>query len=99
MIKTVSASLLSTIAMVAAIDSTAQADQVIIPITKQAEDVKGIMPTPQHGQSMELVQTRWGQEIFRAEAVGEPPITKLEYSDFFVYFENETVIHTVIKYQ
>ena len=99
MIKIVTAALLSTIAITATIASTVQADEVIIPITKQAEDVKGIMPTPQHGQSMELVQARWGQAISRADAVGEPPITKLEYSDFFVYFENKTVIHTVIKYQ
>jgi hypothetical protein len=52
MIKIVTATLLSTIAITATIASTVQADEVIIPITKQAEDIKGIMPTPQHGQSM-----------------------------------------------
>ena len=79
--------------------TTLQADELIVPISKQAEDVKGIMPTPRQGQSMTLVQAKWGQAISRSETVGEPPITKLEYPDFFVYFENQTVIHTVIKYQ
>ena len=98
MIKTVISILLTVIAMTSAINSVAHADELFIPITKQAEDVKGIMPVPRQGESMAVVRGRWGQELSRSEAVGEPPITTLEYSDFFVYFENKTVIHTVIKY-
>jgi hypothetical protein len=99
MIKVVISLLLPAIAITSAINSLARADELVIPITKQAEDVKGIMPVPRQGESMTIVRTRWGQEISRSETVGEPPITTLEYSDFFVYFENEAVIHTVIKYQ
>jgi hypothetical protein len=98
MIKTVISILLTVIAMTSAINSVAHADELFIPITKQAEDVKGIMPVPRQGESMAVVRGRWGQELSRSETVGEPPITTLEYSDFFVYFENKTVIHTVIKY-
>jgi hypothetical protein len=97
MIKAINGLLFATIATV--FNSMAHAEELIIAITKQAEDVKGIMPTPNQGQSMAAVQARWGQEIARSETVGEPPIDKLEYGDFFVYFENETVIHTVIKYK
>jgi hypothetical protein len=79
--------------------SAVHAEGLVVPIATQAEDLKGIMPTPRQGDSMVTVQEKWGQEISRSEAVGEPPITKLEYQDFFVYFENETVIHTVIKYK
>jgi hypothetical protein len=99
MIRAAISILLPVIAITAAINSMAQAGELVIPITKQAEDVKGIMPVPRQGESMTLVQARWGQELSQSETVGEPPITKLEYSDFFVYFENKTVIHTVIKYQ
>ncbi|MFQ3323912.1 MAG: L-fucose mutarotase/ribose pyranase (RbsD/FucU family) [Pseudomonadales bacterium] len=97
MIKAINALLFATIATT--FTSMAHAEELIIPITKQAEDVKGIMPTPNQGQSMAAVQSIWGQEIARSKTVGEPPITKLEYADFFVYFENETVIHAVIKYK
>ena len=52
---------------------------------------------PGTGMSMEDVEGRYGAPVSRAPAVGEPPITRWEYSEFAVYFEHRTVIHSVLK--
>lgn len=52
---------------------------------------------PKRGMSMNTVESRWGQPIARRNAIGEPPITRWEYSEFVVYFEYSHVIHAVAK--
>ena len=52
---------------------------------------------PTHGMEMSQVEAAHGAPISRAPAVGDPPITRWDYTDFAVYFENQTVIHTVQK--
>ena len=52
---------------------------------------------PKRGMSMKTVESKWGQPIASRNAIGEPPITRWEYSTFVVYFEYSHVIHAVTK--
>ncbi|PCH65517.1 MAG: hypothetical protein COC04_01680, partial [Gammaproteobacteria bacterium] len=58
---------------------------------------EGVM-RPTRGMSMTDVEQKFGQPEQRSDAVGEPPITQWEYSDFNVYFEHSTVIHSVVPH-
>lgn len=53
------------------------------------------MAYPERGTSMSDVQSMSGEPEQKLDAVGEPPISRWVYSNFTVYFEHETVIHTV----
>jgi hypothetical protein len=52
---------------------------------------------PKRGMSMNAVESTWGQPIAKRNAIGEPPISRWEYSSFIVYFEYSHVIHAVAK--
>lgn len=52
---------------------------------------------PNRGMTMERVEATYGAPTNRAAAVGQPPITRWEYPGYVVYFENNIVLHTVIK--
>jgi len=69
------------------------ADELQIP----AAAPQGSTDHPARGMSMEKVQAAFGEPAKRVPAVGQPPITRWEYPGFVVYFENRTVLHTVIK--
>jgi hypothetical protein len=45
---------------------------------------------------MSAVQSRYGEPVTRHAAVGLPPITRWDYAQFAVYFENDHVLHAVI---
>ena len=53
---------------------------------------------PNRGQSMDKVESIWGQPQSKQSPVGDPPISRWEYSDFIVYFEYQRVIHAVQKH-
>jgi hypothetical protein len=53
---------------------------------------------PNRGQSMEKVESTWGQPESKVSPVGDPPITRWEYSNFVVYFEYQNVVHAVQKH-
>lgn len=50
---------------------------------------------PKRGISMDKVLADFGEPEFRKDAVGDPPITEWDYGDFRVYFEFQTVLHSV----
>jgi hypothetical protein len=50
---------------------------------------------PARGLSMADVESRYGAPAERYAAVGQPPITRWVYPSFVVYFEYQTVVHTV----
>jgi hypothetical protein len=54
---------------------------------------------PDRGMSMTTVESRWGMPRLKRSAVGDPPISSWEYSNFVVYFEYANVIHAVAKNQ
>lgn len=56
--------------------------------------------TPAKGMSMSAVEQRFGAPSQKHSAVGggnahQPPITRWDYAGFSVFFERETVIHSV----
>ncbi len=67
------------------------AEEVAVPVGQQASGVE----KPNTGMSMEMVESRFGAPDSRADAVGNPPITRWDYAGFTVYFEYKTVIHAV----
>ena len=53
------------------------------------------MELPGRGMTMEQVESRFGTPVEKFSAVGEPPITRWQFPDYTVYFEDEYVIHSV----
>lgn len=51
---------------------------------------------PSRGSTMATVQSRYGDPTSRHAAVGTPPITRWDYPQFSVYFENDLVLHAVL---
>ena len=52
---------------------------------------------PSRGMSQARVEANFGAPVSRAIPVGDPPITRWEYSNFVVFFEYDKVIHSVTK--
>lgn len=52
-------------------------------------------PKPAHGQTMDQVLQQFGEPAEKLNPVGTPPIIKWVYKDFTIYFESQTVIHSV----
>lgn len=54
--------------------------------------------TPRNGQTMSQVRQQFGEPAQELAAVGEPPISRWEYTGFSVFFENDLVLHSVIQH-
>lgn len=52
---------------------------------------------PTRGMSQASVQSTYGSPNSKVPAVGDPPISRWEYSDFVVFFEYDKVIHSVSR--
>ena len=70
----------------------ANADELQMPASTSAS-----AGTPSRGMTMEKVEAAFGAPSNREAAVGQPPITRWEYPAYVVYFENNIVLHTVVK--
>jgi len=84
--------ILSAIAAVSVLGSVAQADEL-----KMAPAPESSGQQPARGMSMEKVEAAFGAPANRVAAVGNPPITRWEYPGFVVFFENNIVLHSVVK--
>ncbi|MBV6416187.1 MAG: hypothetical protein CMLOHMNK_00718 [Steroidobacteraceae bacterium] len=51
---------------------------------------------PSRGATMASVEQRFGAPASKHAAVGQPPITRWDYAQFSVFFENDRVIHAVV---
>lgn len=67
-------------------------DELVIPGHVPANS-KQVMPN--RGISMDAVLGEFGEPDERFGPVGEPPITEWVYGSFRVYFEYQTVLHTI----
>ena len=56
------------------------------------------LQTPRNGLSMAKVRQQFGEPAQEVPAVGEPPISRWEYTGYTVYFENDLVLHSVIQH-
>jgi hypothetical protein len=54
------------------------------------------IPTPARGMTMDEVTAKFGAPTTKVPAVGNPPISRWEYSGFVVYFEFNHVVHSVV---
>lgn len=52
---------------------------------------------PTRGMTQASVESRYGSPASVKAPVGDPPITRWEYTDFVVFFEHDKVIHAVLK--
>ncbi len=70
------------------------AEEVIIPVLQQGDRN---ISRPHNSQTKEEVRTQFGDPQNEINAVGVPPISKWEYAKFIVVFEDNLVIHSVLK--
>lgn len=75
--------------------STVYAESLIIENIDKSS--AALTESPNRGMSMDTVETKWGSPVVKRPAVGDPPISRWEYSKFIVYFEYRNVIHAVTK--
>ncbi len=79
--------------------STPAFSEVIqIPIAAQGAELQ-TAARPKTGSSRQQVIERFGQPQNSTPAVGQPPITRWDYTDFIVFFEYDHVIHSVLKHR
>ena len=63
--------------------------------------IPGHMPSdteqvmPRRGINMDAVLEEFGEPDQRYGPIGEPPISEWVYGSFRVYFEHQTVLHTI----
>jgi hypothetical protein len=50
---------------------------------------------PRRGSTMTEVEKHFGAPVEKHPTVGQPPITRWDYSGFSVFFEHDRVIHSV----
>ena len=67
--------------------------------TMVVEDQVVVRPSsvevPARGQKMSVVEAKFGAPQTRHAAVGTPPITRWDYANFSVFFENDLLIDAV----
>lgn len=74
-----------------------QADVLSIaePTYNTPNSASGVL-RPTRGMSMRLVEQQFGAPQQKYDPKGTPVITRWQYSQFDVYFENQLVIHSVV---
>lgn len=78
--------------------TTASVAEVIhIPVGQQAPERQDL-PRPTRGMSATQVLEQFGLPQSKTDAVGEPPISSWRYPEYTVYFESDTVIHSVLQH-
>ena len=84
---------ISLVALLLAAMGTASADTVKMDGTYAASSDG----RPTRGMTQASVESKYGAPSSVKAPVGEPPITRWEYSSFVVFFEHDKVIHAVLK--
>lgn len=77
----------------------ASADVLLIERVEAQKNVE----LPKRGELMNQVEKRFGKPAMMHPAVGggspqQPPITRWDYAEFSVYFENNHVVNSVLKH-
>jgi hypothetical protein len=86
------------ICALAAVSASAAAETVKVPVGQQGEALQGIK-IPKRGILMKVVVAEFGEPLAKSTPVGDPPISYWEYKDYFVYFERNRVLDTVLKFK
>ncbi|WP_439135185.1 hypothetical protein [Pseudomaricurvus sp.] len=85
------------LATLASFTITTSAETIRIPVGQQSS--ANVVAKPTMGLSMDQVEEQFGEPVKRNPARGQPPITRWEYEQFVVYFEDNTVIHSVARFK
>jgi hypothetical protein len=56
------------------------------------------MQTPRNGLTMSQIRQQFGNPTTELPAVGEPPISRWEYTGYSVFFENDLALHSVVHH-
>lgn len=72
------------------------AESITVPVGSQAAGKQSVA-RPNTGTSGTDVVSRFGEPLAVNSPIGDPPISRWEYADFYVYFEYDRVIHSVLK--
>ena len=72
----------------------AVAETIVVNETVQVRETQ--VATPKRGITMSQVEQQFGAPVNRHAAVGQPPITRWDYSGFCVVFERDRVIDAVV---
>jgi len=78
------------------ISNVTLAEDIKIPVGSQAAELQQIAK-PTTGMTKSQVKSQFGEPQKENPAKGKPPISSWEYAEFEVYFENDHVIHSVLK--
>jgi hypothetical protein len=73
------------------------AETVAIPLGQQGKAWN--VETPGLGLSKEQVRAQFGEPLEERGPIGQPPIYTWDYGQFSVYFEGNSVIHSVVKFE
>jgi hypothetical protein len=65
-------------------------------IDDQVSVIPSDLARPAPGMTMQKVEEKFGAPTERHPAVGTPAITRWDYQNFSVFFENDRVIHAVV---
>lgn len=82
--------------LIAAANVSAIADEIKIPVGQQGHTSLSL---PARGDARIDVLDRFGLADQEHPAIGKPPITRWDYREFSVYFENDRVINSVVHHQ
>ena len=74
------------------------ADTLIIPVGQQ-QSVGVTTELPGRGLSAAAVLHHHGEPVAKHAPVGNPPISRWDYQSFSVYFEGNTVVHSVLQHR
>jgi hypothetical protein len=77
-----------------ALTPSSHAEVIHVPVGQQAPD-KQHLPRPVRGMSQNAVLEEFGLPQSKSGPVDDPPISIWRYSDYAVYFESETMIHSL----
>jgi L-ascorbate metabolism protein UlaG (beta-lactamase superfamily) len=72
----------------------ANAETIAVPLGQQGEQS---VDRPALGTKMAQVEAVYGPPVKKSGPVGKPAIYQWEYPGYTVYFEGDTVLHTVLK--
>jgi len=89
--------LIISVVLAVAYVSVASAEVIHIPVGQQAPE-KHDLPRPVRGMIEDRVLEHYGLPDSRSGPVGDPPISIWRYPNYTVYFESETVIHSVLTH-
>ena len=86
------------IGVLVAFSAAAAAGTVKVPVGQQGTALQGVK-IPKRGIFMKKVEAEFGEPLAKSTPVGDPPISYWEYKNYFVYFEKNRVLDTVLKFK